>query len=156
MPMQGAPPPILASTLPLAAAVPHETGLIVMIAVGFGLAFVLGLLATRLRLPPLVGYLLAGVAVGPFTPGFVADAGLASQLAEIGVILLMFGVGLHFSLGDLGGRELVLAIVRYAFSSFGLREDMARVAAETLQLADPETGRRTTAEAVREIQGDAP
>ncbi|HEX2202004.1 MAG TPA: YbaL family putative K(+) efflux transporter [Longimicrobium sp.] len=80
---------------------PHETGLIALIAVGFGLAFVLGFAATRLRLPPLVGYLLAGVAVGPFTPGFVADAGLASQLAEIGVILLMFGVGLHFSVGDL-------------------------------------------------------
>ena len=80
---------------------PHETGLIAMIAVGFGLAFVLGLVATRLRLPPLVGYLLAGVAVGPFTPGFVADAEIASQFAEIGVILLMFGGGLHFSVNDL-------------------------------------------------------
>src|SRR5512143_693886 len=80
---------------------PHETALIATIAGGFALAFVLGLLAVRLRLPPLVGYLLAGVAIGPFTPGFVADAGLASQLAEIGVILLMFGVGLHFSPGDL-------------------------------------------------------
>ncbi len=80
---------------------PHETALIATIAGGFALAFALGLLAVRLRLPPLVGYLLAGVAVGPFTPGFVADAGLASQLAEIGVILLMFGVGLHFSPGDL-------------------------------------------------------
>jgi monovalent cation:H+ antiporter-2, CPA2 family len=80
---------------------PHETALIATIAVGFGLAFVLGLLATRFRLPPILGYLLAGVAVGPFTPGFVADAGLASQLAEIGVILLMFGVGLHFSIADL-------------------------------------------------------
>jgi CPA2 family monovalent cation:H+ antiporter-2 len=79
----------------------HETGLIALLAVGFGLAFVLGFAAHRLRLPPLVGYLLAGVAVGPFTPGFVGDAGLASQLAEIGVILLMFGVGLHFSLDDL-------------------------------------------------------
>ena len=79
----------------------HDTGLIALIAVGFGLAFVLGFAANRLRLPPLVGYLLAGVAVGPFTPGFVGDASLASQLAEIGVILLMFGVGLHFSLSDL-------------------------------------------------------
>jgi CPA2 family monovalent cation:H+ antiporter-2 len=79
----------------------HETGLIALVAVGFGLAFVLGFAANRLRLPPLVGYLLAGVAVGPFTPGFVGDAALAAQLAEIGVILLMFGVGLHFSLGDL-------------------------------------------------------
>ena len=73
----------------------HETALIAILAVGLGLAFVFGFLAVRLGLPPLVGYLLAGVAVGPFTPGFVADAGLASQLAEIGVILLMFGVGLH-------------------------------------------------------------
>ena len=79
----------------------HETGLIAMITVGFGLAFVLGFVATRLRLPPLLGYLLAGVAVGPFTPGFVADAEIAAQFAEIGVILLMFGVGLHFSIGDL-------------------------------------------------------
>jgi monovalent cation:H+ antiporter-2, CPA2 family len=79
----------------------HETALIATIAAGFALAFVLGLAAVRFRLPPLVGYLLAGVAVGPFTPGFVADAGLASQLAEIGVILLMFGVGLHFSPVDL-------------------------------------------------------
>ena len=79
----------------------HETTLIATIAVGFGLAFVFGYLAQRLKLPPLVGYLVAGVLVGPFTPGFVADAGLARQLAEIGVILLMFGVGLHFSVGDL-------------------------------------------------------
>jgi K+:H+ antiporter len=80
---------------------PHETALIATVAAGLGLAFVLGFLAARLRLPPLVGYLLAGVAVGPFSPGFVADANLAGQLAEIGVILLMFGVGLHFSFPDL-------------------------------------------------------
>jgi monovalent cation:H+ antiporter-2, CPA2 family len=78
-----------------------ETPLIATISVGLGLAFIFGFIATRLRLPPLVGYLLAGVAVGPFTPGFVADARLAQQLAEIGVILLMFGVGMHFSLRDL-------------------------------------------------------
>src|SRR5687768_5484268 len=69
--------------------------------VALALAFIGGFLATRLSLPAIVGYLLAGVAVGPFTPGFVADAGLAPQLAEIGVILLMFGVGIHFSLRDL-------------------------------------------------------
>jgi CPA2 family monovalent cation:H+ antiporter-2 len=80
---------------------PHETALIATVAGGLALAFLLGLLAVRLRLPPILGYLLAGVAVGPFTPGFVADPGLASQLAEIGVILLMFGVGLHFSIDDL-------------------------------------------------------
>jgi CPA2 family monovalent cation:H+ antiporter-2 len=79
----------------------HETTLIATIAAGLGLAFLFGFLATRLRLPPLVGYLLAGVAIGPSSPGFVADVGLASQLAEIGVILLMFGVGLHFSIRDL-------------------------------------------------------
>jgi len=80
---------------------PHDVTLISTIAVGFGLAFVFGFAATWLRLPPLVGYLLAGIVIGPFTPGFVADAALATQLAEIGVILLMFGVGLHFSVADL-------------------------------------------------------
>ena len=80
---------------------PHETALLATIATGFGLAFVLGFVATRLRLPPLVGYLVAGVVIGPFSPGFVADAGLAAQLAEVGVILLMFGVGLHFAPRDL-------------------------------------------------------
>ncbi len=79
----------------------HETTLIATIVMGLVLAFALGFLANRLRLPPLVGYLLAGIVVGPFTPGYVADTGLAGQLAEIGVILLMFGVGLHFSVGDL-------------------------------------------------------
>jgi CPA2 family monovalent cation:H+ antiporter-2 len=80
---------------------PHHTSLIALLCVGFVLAFALGLLAQRLKLSPLVGYLLAGVIVGPFTPGFVADQTLAPQVAEIGVILLMFGVGLHFSLRDL-------------------------------------------------------
>ncbi len=80
---------------------PHQTDLIATIAVGLGLAFVFGLVASRLRLPPLVGYLLAGIIVGPATPGFVADAELAAQLAEIGVMLLMFGVGMHFSIKDL-------------------------------------------------------
>jgi CPA2 family monovalent cation:H+ antiporter-2 len=80
---------------------PHHTSLIAMLVFGFVLAFVLGALAHRLRLSPLVGYLLAGVLAGPFTPGFVGDAQIAPQLAEIGVILLMFGVGLHFSLRDL-------------------------------------------------------
>ncbi|MDE2406512.1 MAG: Kef family K(+) transporter [Xanthomonadaceae bacterium] len=79
----------------------HHTSLIAMLVYGFVLAFGLGALANRLRLSPLVGYLLAGVLAGPFTPGFVGDAELAPQLAEIGVILLMFGVGLHFSLRDL-------------------------------------------------------
>ena len=80
---------------------PHDTSLIATIVMGLVLAFAGGFVAIRLKLPPLVGYLLAGVAVGPFTPGFVGDTGLANQLAEIGVILLMFGVGLHFSIKDL-------------------------------------------------------
>nr|WP_255208041.1 YbaL family putative K(+) efflux transporter [Myxococcus sp. AM009] len=97
--------PLFSYPLPRSAqgdsAVPHDTTLIATIAVGLGLAFVGGFVARWLKLPPLVGYLLAGVAVGPFTPGFVADGGLAGQLAEIGVILLMFGVGIHFSIKDL-------------------------------------------------------
>ena len=80
---------------------PHDVSLIATIAMGFGLAMVFGFLANTLRMPPLVGYLLAGILIGPATPGFVADVGLAAQLAEIGVMLLMFGVGLHFSLADL-------------------------------------------------------
>ncbi|MDB5838508.1 MAG: transporter, monovalent cation:proton antiporter-2 family protein [Herminiimonas sp.] len=80
---------------------PHDVPLITTIVGGLVLAFLFGTIAHRLRMPPLVGYLIAGIAVGPFTPGFVADTGLAQQLAEIGVILLMFGVGLHFSLKDL-------------------------------------------------------
>jgi CPA2 family monovalent cation:H+ antiporter-2 len=68
------------------------------LATAFGAALILGFIAARLRLPALVGYLLAGVLIGPFTPGFVADTPLAAELAEIGVMLLMFGVGLHFSL----------------------------------------------------------
>ena len=83
------------------AATTHDVPLIATIAVSLAFAFVGGLVAVRLRLPPLVGYLLAGIVVGPFTPGFVADAHLAPQLAEIGVILLMFGVGTHFSIRDL-------------------------------------------------------
>ncbi|TBW07550.1 Kef family K(+) transporter [Azotobacter chroococcum] len=80
---------------------PHSLPLITTLATAFGLALVLGVLAARLKLPALVGYLLAGIMLGPFTPGFVADAQLGHELAEIGVMLLMFGVGLHFSLDDL-------------------------------------------------------
>jgi CPA2 family monovalent cation:H+ antiporter-2 len=102
----------------------HETPLITTIVAGLGLAFVFGAIAQRLRVSPLVGYLLAGVAVGPFTPGFVADPALAAELAEIGVILLMFGVGLHFSLRDLlSVRAIALpgALVQIAAATlFGL------------------------------------
>ncbi|WP_394790960.1 YbaL family putative K(+) efflux transporter [Rhodoferax sp.] len=79
----------------------HSTPLITTIATALGLALVFGFLAVRVKLPALVGYLLAGVLIGPFTPGFVADGQIAAELAEIGVMLLMFGVGLHFSMEDL-------------------------------------------------------
>ena len=80
---------------------PHDVSLIATLAAGFGMALILGFVAERLKLPALVGYLVAGILIGPSTPGFVADVAIASQLAEIGVMLLMFGVGLHFSIGDL-------------------------------------------------------
>ena len=79
----------------------HNISLITTLAAGFGIALILGFLAERVRMPALVGYLLAGIIIGPHSPGFVADVHLASQLSEIGVMLLMFGVGLHFSLNDL-------------------------------------------------------
>ena len=79
----------------------HELPLISTVAGSFVAAWILGIITHKLRLSPIVGYMLAGIIVGPYTPGFVADSNLASQLAEIGVILLMFGVGLHFHLKDL-------------------------------------------------------
>ena len=96
--------PLLLSALPLAAFAAgdaHDEALIETLAIGLGFAFVGGFIAFRLGLPPLIGYLVAGVSVGPFTPGLIVDATIAPQLAEIGVILLMFGVGLHFSIRDL-------------------------------------------------------
>ncbi|HEX8723843.1 MAG TPA: cation:proton antiporter [Gemmatimonadaceae bacterium] len=99
----------------------QETALLAMLTAGLGLAFLFGFAAARLGLPPLVGYLLAGIAVGPFSPGYVADAGLAGQLAEIGVILLMFGVGLHFSFRDLMAVRKVAvpgALVRMVVVTF--------------------------------------
>jgi monovalent cation:H+ antiporter-2, CPA2 family len=100
--------------------VAHDVALISTIAAALGLALVLGLLAARLRLPALVGYLVAGIMIGPATPGFVADLVLSQQLAEIGVILLMFGVGLHFSLEDLMSvRRIALpgAVVQIAVAT---------------------------------------
>jgi CPA2 family monovalent cation:H+ antiporter-2 len=98
----------------------HDTPLISTIVGGLVLAFILGAIANRLRLPPLVGYLVAGILVGPHTPGYVADQDLAPELAEIGVILLMFGVGLHFSLKDLlsvRGIAVPGAIAQIAFAT---------------------------------------
>jgi CPA2 family monovalent cation:H+ antiporter-2 len=80
---------------------PHDVSLIAAVAAAFGLALALGLAAQRLGIPPLVGYLVAGILIGPATPGYVADVHLTQQLAELGVMLMMFGVGLHFSLDDL-------------------------------------------------------
>ncbi|EXA67860.1 sodium/hydrogen exchanger family protein [Acinetobacter baumannii 348935] len=80
---------------------PHDVELIILLAVGFGLALVFGYIAARLRLPPLIGYLVAGILISPNTPGVVGDVHLANQLAELGVMFLMFGVGMHFSLNDL-------------------------------------------------------
>ncbi|MBB4288429.1 CPA2 family monovalent cation:H+ antiporter-2 [Rhizobium leguminosarum] len=99
---------------------PHDTPLISTIVGGLVLAFIFGAFAHRLRMPPLVGYLIAGVLVGPHTPGYVADQSLAPELAEIGVILLMFGVGLHFSLKDLlsvRGIAVPGAIAQIAFAT---------------------------------------
>ncbi|MFT5645002.1 MAG: CPA2 family monovalent cation:H+ antiporter-2, partial [Janthinobacterium sp.] len=80
---------------------PHDTSLITTIVAALGFGLIFGFIATRMKLPALVGYLAAGILIGPATPGFVADAALAGQLAEIGVMLMMFGVGLHFSIDDL-------------------------------------------------------
>jgi CPA2 family monovalent cation:H+ antiporter-2 len=99
---------------------PHDTPLITTIVVALALAWVLASIAHRLKASPLVGYLLAGIVIGPFTPGFVADQGHASELSEIGVILLMFGVGLHFSLEDLLSVKAIAipgAIVQIAFAT---------------------------------------
>lgn len=82
-------------------AVPHDLPLVSTVAAGLSLAFLFGMIASRLRIPPIVGYLFAGIMIGPYTPGFIGDVAIAEQLAEIGIVLLMFGVGLHFSLDDL-------------------------------------------------------
>jgi len=98
----------------------HEMPLIATIVAGLGLAFIFGAIANRLKIPPLVGYLVAGILVGPHTPGFVADQSLASELAELGVILLMFGVGLHFSLKDLLSVRAIAvpgAVVQIGFAT---------------------------------------
>ncbi len=105
---------------------PHDINLIAILVAAFGLALVLGYAATLLRVPPLVGYLVAGILIGPTTPGFVADMGLASQLSEIGIMLLMFGVGLHFSLSDLMAVKrlaipgAIIQIILAALLGYGL------------------------------------
>lgn len=96
----------------------HDIALISTMAVSLVYALAGGYIASRLRQPPLLGYLIAGLAIGPFTPGFVADAKLAPQLAEIGVILLMFGVGMHFSIRDLLAVRNIAFQVRWCRSPF--------------------------------------
>lgn len=80
---------------------PHDVDLIILLAVGFGFALIFGYIAAQLRLPPLIGYLIAGIIISPNTPGIAADIHIANQLAELGIMFLMFGVGIHFSLNDL-------------------------------------------------------
>lgn len=99
----------------------HNITLITTIAWAFGLALLFGFIAERIKLPALVGYLLAGIVIGPATPGFVADIGIASQLSEIGIMLLMFGVGLHFSINDL------LAVKRIAVPGAVVQMSLATV-----------------------------
>jgi monovalent cation:H+ antiporter-2, CPA2 family len=105
----------------------HEVTLLINIVVALVVAFIGGVIARRIGLPTIVGYLLAGIVIGPFTPGFVGDTGTISQLAELGVIFLMFGVGLHFSLSDLWrvrsvaipgalGRMVIVILLGFAFS----------------------------------------
>lgn len=99
----------------------HELPLVSTIAIGLSLAFVCGLIAAKLRISPLVGYILAGVIIGPYTPGFIADQHIAEQLSEIGIVLLLFGVGLHFSVQDFlevkkiatGGAIIRIAIITF-------------------------------------------
>jgi CPA2 family monovalent cation:H+ antiporter-2 len=104
-----------------------QAPLISMLVVGIGLAFIFGTLANRLRLSPIAGYLMAGVAVGPFTPGFIGDPAIAQQLADVGVILLMFGVGLHFSLKDL--LSLKRAVIPSVFAQVALSATLGAAAA---------------------------
>ncbi len=104
----------------------HNVTLITTIAAGFGLALIFGFIAEKLKIPALVGYLLAGIIIGPETPGFTADVEIAAELAEIGVMLLMFGVGLHFSLNDL------LAVKRIAVPGAIVQMTVATILGMTL------------------------
>ena len=123
----------------------HNISLITTLAAGFGMALVLGLIAERLKLPALVGYLVAGILIGPTTPGFVADVNIAAQLSEIGVMLLMFGVGLHFSVRDL------LAVKRIAVpGALASREIPFVVAEQNRELVE-----RLRERGIPSVSGDA-
>jgi monovalent cation:H+ antiporter-2, CPA2 family len=111
---------------------PHQTPLISTIAAALVLAFILGAIANRFRISPLVGYLPAGVVIGPFTPGYLADRGIANDLAEIGVILLMFGVGLQLTLDDLLSVKAIAipgALVQIASATEETRQTAAQARA---------------------------
>ena len=120
----------------------HGVTLITTIAAGFGLALILGFVAVRLGLPALIGYLLAGVVLGPATPGYVADLEIAGQLAEIGVMLLMFGVGLHFSFQDL------LSVRRIALPARSCRSRSPRHSARASRLSGAGISRRASCSAL--------
>ena len=138
--------------------VQHASSLLTTIAVSLGAAYLGALAARRLKLPPLIGYLLAGVAIGPFTPGFVADPQIAAQLAEIGVALLLFGVGMHFSLRDLLGVWRIAvpgALLQAALSSllaFGLARLLFGWPVEAALVLGPALGISSTAVATRVLE----
>ena len=128
----------------------HGAPLIETIAIGLVAAFIGGLVATRLRLPTIVGYLLAGVAVGPFTPGLVADTDTAQQLAELGVILLMFGVGIHFSIPQLLAVPLTVGLVAI-MEAFPASRDIAALLRNKVE---PRPGTETDADPFTAPVGD--
>jgi CPA2 family monovalent cation:H+ antiporter-2 len=136
----------------------HASSLLTTLAIGLGVAYLGALGARLLKLPPVLGYLVAGVAIGPFTPGFVADPHIASQLAEIGVALLLFGVGMHFSLRDLLGVWRIAvpgALLQVALSSviaFGLGRMLLGWPVEAALVLGPALGISSTAVATRVLE----
>ena len=128
---------------------PHNISLITTVAAGLGLALVFGFLAARLKLPALVGYLAAGIAIGPATPGFVADVDIASQLAEIGVMLLMFGVGLHFSLEGPARGAASIAVPGALVTDASVATDRSRIAGLRPLVRSGRSNRRRRARAWR-------
>jgi CPA2 family monovalent cation:H+ antiporter-2 len=138
--------------------VQHASSLLTTIAIGLGVAYLGALAARRLNQPPLIGYLIAGVAIGPFTPGFIADPRIASDLAEVGVALLLFGVGMHFSLRDLLGvwRAAVpgalLQVVLSSLLAFGLARTLLGWPMEAALVLGPALGISSTAVATRVLE----
>jgi len=132
----------------------HSISLITTFAAAFGLSLIFGFAAERLKVPALVGYLLAGIVIGPATPGFVADVGIAAQLSEIGVMLLMFGVGLHFSIDDLLAVKRIAAVSGNAADPAALiQAHIADAAMLVIATPDP-VGVRQMAETARTLNPD--